>query len=139
MEELEKTMYFKAKPDILEAARILRKSMTIPEKLLWNKLKEKQICGLRFRRQYPIEFFIADFYCHQIRLVVEIDGEIHNQQEEYDDGRSAEMEKFDIITIRFKNWEVENEIENVIIKIKNIANELLKSPPLGGLGGRNQE
>jgi very-short-patch-repair endonuclease len=79
MEELEKTMYFRAKSDILEAARILRKSMTIPEKLLWDKLKEKQIYGLRFRRQHPIEFFIADFYCHQIRLVVEIDGEIHNQ------------------------------------------------------------
>jgi very-short-patch-repair endonuclease len=72
-------MYFRAKSDILEAARILRKSMTIPEKLLWDKLKEKQIYGLRFRRQHPIEFFIADFYCHQIRLVVEIDGEIHNQ------------------------------------------------------------
>jgi very-short-patch-repair endonuclease len=79
MEELEKTMYFRAKSDILEAARILRKSMTLPEKLLWDKLKEKQIYGLRFRRQHPIEFFIADFYCHQIRLVVEIDGEIHNQ------------------------------------------------------------
>jgi len=79
MKELEKTMYFRAKSDILEAARILRKSMTIPEKLLWDKLKEKQIYGLRFRRQHPIEFFIADFYCHQIRLVVEIDGEIHNQ------------------------------------------------------------
>ena len=135
MKELDKTMYFRAKPDILEAARILRKTMTIPEKLLWDKLKEKQICGLHFRRQHPIEFFVADFYCHQIRLVVEIDGEIHNQQEEYDDGRSAEMEKFDIKIIRFENWEVENELENVITQIKIIVNESLKSPPLGGLGG----
>lgn len=136
MEELDKTMYFRAKADILEAARILRKTMTIPEKLLWDKLKEKQINGLRFRRQHPIEFFIADFYCHQIRLVVEIDGEIHSQQEEYDDGRSAEMEKFDIRVIRFKNWEVENDIENVIIKIITVINERLKTPPLGGLGGK---
>jgi len=128
-----------AKPDILEAARILHKTMTIPEKLLWDKLKQKQICGLRFRRQHPIEFFIADFYCHQIRLVVEIDGEIRNQQEEYDDGRSAEMEKFGIKTIRFKNWEVENDIDDVIIKIKNIVNKRLKSPPSGGLGGKSQE
>jgi very-short-patch-repair endonuclease len=139
MEELEKTRYFKAKPDILGAARILRKTMTIPEKLLWYKLKEKQICGLRFRRQHPIEFFIADFYCHQIRLVIEIDGEIHNKQKEYDDGRSAEMEKFDIEIIRFKNWEVENDIENVIIKIKTIVNERLKSPPLGGWGVKDHE
>src|SRR5450759_2319826 len=131
MEELEKTMYFKAKHDILESARILRKTMTIPEELLWDKLKEKQICGLRFRRQHPIEFFVADFYCHQIRLVVEVHGEIHSQKIDYDDRRSAEMEKFDTKIIRFKNWEVENDIENVIIKIKNIVNELLKSPPLG--------
>jgi very-short-patch-repair endonuclease len=134
MEELDKTMYFRAKPDILEAARILRKNMTFPERLLWERLKEKQICGLRFRRQHPIEFFIADFYCHQIRLVIEIDGEIHNQREAYDDGRSAEMEKFDIKIIRFKNLEVENEIENVILKIKTIVNERLQ-PPLGGVGG----
>ena len=134
MGELDKTMYYGAKPDTLEAARILRKSMTRTEKLLWDKLKGKQICRLRFRRQHPIDFFIADFYCHQIRLVVEIDGEIHNQQEEYDDGRSAEMEKFDIKVIRFKNWEVENDIENVIIKIKNIVNERLNSPPWG-VGG----
>ena len=131
MKELDKTMYFRAKSDILEAARILRKSMTIPEKLLWDKLKEKQIYGLRFRRQHPIEFFIADFYCHQIRLVVEIDGEIHNQQEEYDDGRSAEMEKFFIKIIRFINYEVENEIDEVIEKITNIVNQRLKSPPWG--------
>jgi very-short-patch-repair endonuclease len=73
MEELDKGMYFNAKPDILEAARILRKNMTFSEKLLWDELKGKKICGLRFRRQHPIDIFIADFYCHEVRLVVEID------------------------------------------------------------------
>jgi very-short-patch-repair endonuclease len=131
MEELEKSMYFKAKPDILEAARILRKNMTIPEKLLWEKLKGKQICGVRFRRQHPIDIFIADFYCHEVRLVVEIDGEIHNQQEEYDDGRSAEMEKFGIKIIRFRNFDVENDIEKVVTEIKSTVNKRLKSPPWG--------
>ncbi|MEI6049735.1 MAG: DUF559 domain-containing protein [Bacteroidota bacterium] len=131
MEELDKTMYFKAKPDILEAARILRKNMTIPEKLLWEKLKGKQLCGLRFRRQHPIDMFIADFYCHKVRLVIEIDGDIHNQREEYDDGRSAEMEKFDIKTIRFKNNEVENDIEKVVTDIKSIVIKRLESPPWG--------
>ena len=89
MEELEKSMYYGAKPGTLEAARLLRENMTYPEKLLWEKLKGKQICGLRFRRQHPIDLFIADFYCHEARLVVEVDGEIHKQKKEYDDGRSA--------------------------------------------------
>jgi very-short-patch-repair endonuclease len=131
MIELEKTMYFNAKPDILEAARILRKNMTSSEKLLWEQLKGKRILGLRFRRQHPIDIFIADFYCHEVRLVVEIDGEIHNQQKEYDDGREAEMEKYNIKTVRFMNHEVENNIEEVISKIKNLVNGRLQSPPRG--------
>jgi hypothetical protein len=73
MNELDKIMYFKATPGILENARRLRENMTDYEKLLWEKLKRKQICGLRFRRQHPIDIFIADFYCHEVRLVVEID------------------------------------------------------------------
>ena len=124
-------MYFNAKPGTLETATILRKNMTYNEKVLWEKLKNKQICGLRFRRQHPIDFFIVDFYCHAVKLVVEIDGEIHNQQEEYDDGRSAEMEKFGIKVIRFTNKEVEASIDSVVSNIKNIVNERIKSPPWG--------
>jgi very-short-patch-repair endonuclease len=89
MEEIKKSMYYGAKPETFEAARILRENMTLFEKLLWERLKLKQICGVRFRRQHPIDFFIADFYCHEARLVVEIDGEMHNYQREHDDGRSA--------------------------------------------------
>lgn len=63
--------------------------------------------------------------------MVEIDGEIHNQQEEYDDGRSAEMEKFGIRVIRFTNKEVEENIEAVIYGIERIVNERIKSPPWG--------
>jgi len=136
MEELDKTMYFRAKPDTLEAAGMLRNNMTNYEKLIWERLKGKQICGLRFRRQHPVDIFIVDFYCHEVRLVVEIDGEIHEQQEEYDDGRSAEMEKFGIRVIRFTNSEVENNIEGVINKIKKVVNERIKSPP-GGFRGKN--
>jgi very-short-patch-repair endonuclease len=77
MIEFDKPMYFGAKPSIFRAAYILRKTMTVPESLLWEKLKSKQINGLRFRRQHPIDIFIADFYCDKAKLVVEIDGEIH--------------------------------------------------------------
>ena len=131
MEELEKTMYFGAKPAIVNKARILRDTMTYYEKLLWDKLKWKQISGLRFPRQHPIDIFIADFYCHTARLVVEINGEIHLMSDEYDNGRTAEMEKFDILVIRFTNEEVVNDIEAVIGKISLIALERTESPPWG--------
>jgi very-short-patch-repair endonuclease len=131
MEELEKSMYYGAKPVTMEAARILRENMTFHEKLHWEKLKQKQICGVRFRRQHPIDFFIADFYCHEARLVVEIDGEIHKQQKEYDDGRSAEMERYLIKVLRFTNSEVENNINDVVKKIEYEVINRTKSPPWG--------
>ena len=124
-------MYYGAKPETFEAARILRENMTQYEKLLWDRLKQKQVCGLRFRRQHPIDFFIADFYCHEARLVVEIDGEIHECQKEYDDGRSAEMERFYIKVIRFKNSDVKNNINRVISKIEVEIKSRIKSPPWG--------
>ena len=132
-------MYYGAKPATLEAARILRKSMTRTEKLLWDKLKGKQICGLRFRRQHPISFFIADFYCHEVRLVVETDGKIHDYKKEYDDGREAEMEKYYIKTLRFTNHDVENDIKKVVSEIENQVKERLKAPPWGGWGVKNKE
>jgi very-short-patch-repair endonuclease len=87
--------------------------------------------GLRFRRQHPIDIFIVDFYCHEARLVVEIDGAIHKNQYEYDDGRAAEIEKFGIEIIRFTNEEVENNIGHVIKKIELRVKERTKSPPWG--------
>jgi len=109
--------------------------MTTPEKLLWDKLKLKKICNVRFRRQHPIDFFIADFYCHEARLVVEIDGEIHNHQREYDDGRSAEMERYFIKVIRFTNSEIEVNIENVVKRIENEVTNRMQSPLGGSRGG----
>ena len=131
MEELEKSMYYGAKTDTLSAAKILRENMTNCEKLLWEKLKLKQVCGLKFRRQHPIDFFIVDFYCHEARLVIEIDGKIHDKQREYDDGRSAEMEKYFIKVIRFKNSEVEKNIYDVVERIENEIKRRIQSPPWG--------
>jgi very-short-patch-repair endonuclease len=131
MEELEKSMYYGAKPSTLEAARILRENMTFHEELLWERLKHKQICGVRFRRQHPIDFFIAYFYCHQAKLVVEIDGEIHYQQKEYDNGRSGEMERYLIKVIRFTNSDVENNIEDVVRQIETEVRNRIKSSPWG--------
>jgi very-short-patch-repair endonuclease len=127
-QELKKTMYFRANRNTLDTAKMLRKHTTNAEKLLWEKLKGKQICNLRFRRQHPIEFYIADFYCHNARLVIELDGAIHKQQIEYDDGRSAEFEKYGIKVIRFKNSQVENDINSVVSEITELVNERLRNP-----------
>ncbi len=124
-------MYYGAKPETFAAAKILRNNMTYFEKILWERLKHKQICGRRFRRQHPILFFIADFYCHEARLVIEIDGEIHIQKIEYDDGRSAEMEKYYIKVIGFTNSEVEKKIEDVISNIENEVKSRIQNPPWG--------
>jgi len=123
MKELDKNMYFGAKPVVMELAKSFRNAMTYHEELLWKKLKGKQICGVRFRRQHPISFFIADFYCHEALLVVEVDGEIHVNKTDHDDGRSAEMEKYDIKVIRFANFEIENSLEQVIESIEMIVKE----------------
>jgi very-short-patch-repair endonuclease len=128
MKELDKNMYFGAKPDVMELAKSLRNAMTYHERLLWEKLKGKQICGVRFRRQHVISFFIVDFYCHDAMLVVEVDGEIHTYKVDYDDGRSAEMEKFGIKVVRFTNFEVENNIDKVIKSIEIIVNERINRP-----------
>jgi very-short-patch-repair endonuclease len=131
MKELNKSMYFGARPETLSAAKILRRKMTVSEKLLWERLNQKKVSGIRFRRQHPISYFIADFYCHEARLVIELDGEIHKQQVEYDDGRSAEMEKYFIKVIRFTNSVVENNMEEVIRRIEDEAKRRIKSPPWG--------
>ena len=124
-------MYYNAKTSIIEAARLLRENMTRTEEILWERICGKKICGLRFRRQHPIDIFIADFYCHKVRLVVEIDGGIHSIQNDYDIGRSAEMEKYGIMVIRFANEEVEYDIEKVILAIESTVKKRLSSPPWG--------
>jgi very-short-patch-repair endonuclease len=122
-------------PEMLGKAKELRKNMTSAENLLWQKLRRKEVMGARFRRQHPINRFIADFYCHQAKLVIEVDGPYHNEDDQqlYDDGRSKELKDFGIEIIRFTNDEVEANIDKVIEKIKEkikgrIPNPLTFSP-----------
>ncbi|WP_010663472.1 endonuclease domain-containing protein [Marinilabilia salmonicolor] len=121
-------MFFNAKPHIFEKAKDLRKNMTPAELKLWKYIKNNQILGLRFRRQHPIDIFIADFYCHQIKLVIELDGEVHNNNEnhEYDVNRTAELERLGITVIRFNNHEIMDNIEKVVEQLKKICEDLLR-------------
>lgn len=79
--DLNNSMFYGAKPHIFEKAKELRNNMTEAEKLLWGKLQKNKIMGLRFKAQHPIDIFIADFYCHKLKLVIEVDGGIHNLPE----------------------------------------------------------
>jgi very-short-patch-repair endonuclease len=116
-------MFYGAKRNIFQRAKELRKNMTVTEQLLWRRLNKKQL-GVRFKRQHPIDIFIADFYCHQYKLVVEVDGEYHNEQIEYDEGRTAELERFGITVIRFTNDDVMEDIDRVVEEIKKCLTRL---------------
>ncbi len=86
---MNREMFYGAGPEIFAKAKILRQKMTTAEKLLWQRLKENQL-GYRFKPQHPIDIFIADFYCHALKLVIEVDGQIHDHQKDYDEGRTTE-------------------------------------------------
>jgi very-short-patch-repair endonuclease len=115
-----RTMFYQASPIIFGRAKSLRLRKTVAEKKLWNLLRKKQMLGLRFKAQHPINQFIADFYCHTIRLVIEVDGSSHNKLKvrESDEKRSMELKKFGIELIRFSNDEIFNDIEQVRSKIE---------------------
>ena len=134
MRVIERTMFYGASPNTFDKARLLRNNMTDAEQILWDKLKNRNVFKARFRRQHPIGIFIVDFYCHEYKLAIEIDGEIHLKKEvnEYDDGRSYDIEKLGIKILRFTNNEVFTDLEKIIKEIlKTIA---VLEPPLGGRG-----
>lgn len=102
---------------LIERARQLRETPTHAEAFLWGKLRKKQVGGLKFRRQHIIHAYIVDFYCPQAKLVVEVDGSIHDEQEEYDHERRADLESLGFAVIRFRNEEITGEIEMVLAAI----------------------
>jgi cyclase len=112
-------MFLGASPSQFQMAKQLRHKETEAEKLLWLRLSRKQL-GVKFRRQHPLHDFIADFYCHSHKLVIEIDGEVHDtiQSRSYDALRSKSFSDFGIETIRFSNDEVKNNIDHVLSRIR---------------------
>jgi very-short-patch-repair endonuclease len=112
-------LYYGASTELINRAKEHRMSMTPSEKTIWERLNKGQIHGLKFRRQHPISIFIADFYCHKLKLVIEIDGEYHNslEQTEHDLNRTAELNYLKIKVIRFSNEQVFNSIEDVVNEI----------------------
>ena len=93
--------------------------MTLAEKVLWDKLKDRSVFKHKFRRQHPIDKFIVDFYCHRLRLAIEVDGSVHDNPDnaEYDLNRTFELNELGITVLRFSNEEVLEEMEKVVGKI----------------------
>ena len=96
--------------------------MTNAEKLLWSKLRRRQLNGLFFRRQHPYGFYILDFFCHEVNLAVEVDGEIHLDKIFYDNERTKYLKSTGISVIRFTNNEVETRMDYVLDTIVNFTN-----------------
>ncbi|HEX6962553.1 MAG TPA: endonuclease domain-containing protein [Lacipirellula sp.] len=99
----------------------LRKSTTKPEQLLWSILRGRQLGGLKFRRQHPVEPYVVDFYCAEAKLVVELDGESHNGREEYDERRSEFLAKLGLKVFRVTNDDVLTNLDGVAEGIYRVA------------------
>ena len=106
--------------------RYLRKEQTLAEKILWRKLRNNKQ-GFKWRRQHPIDMYIVDFYCPKVKLAVELDGSVHNSQEnrEYDSNRTNYLQSKYIHLIRFWNSDVEKNTKRVLEKIQNHIKKLL--------------
>ena len=121
-------MHYGATIEIFQIAERLRRDMTAHEKIIWDRVCKNQL-GVRIRRQHPIWKFIADFYCHEVKLVIEIDGGIHlrSENKEYDISRGIILKEFKIEILRFTNDEVINEPNLVIEKIRRTIETLKKN------------
>nr|WP_255737821.1 endonuclease domain-containing protein [Cognataquiflexum nitidum] len=126
-------MFYGASPEIFRRARELRKNTTPSENNLWTLLRKKQFEGYKFRRQHPVFKFIADFYCHELRLSIELDGGIHLNPEraEYDLGRTFELHQLGIEVMRISNEELCADMDAVSFKILNKTSQI-KPHPSGG-------
>lgn len=111
--------------DLKKTASMLHKSMSYPEIRLWQELKGRKIEGFQFNRQRPIDHYIVDFYCKELRLAIEVDGDNHQlpRTREYDFNRQEALKLLGITVMRFHNNEIVYDIETVISKIRNWIKE----------------
>ncbi|MFN8348253.1 MAG: endonuclease domain-containing protein [Spirosomataceae bacterium] len=114
--------FHEAKYSTFQNAAYLRKSQTEAERILWEQLRGRKLNNLKFRRQHSIYLFIADFYCHELKLVIELDGSIHHLKEvaQYDEYREKLIQEFGLKVLRFSNDEVLKDLESVLHKIIEI-------------------
>jgi very-short-patch-repair endonuclease len=112
-----------------EKRRKLRNNMTKAEVLLWLQLKNKQILGIRFLRQYSVGPYVVDFYAPEVKLAIEVDGATHvtDEEIEYDKNRQATIENLNISFLRFTNQMIYEDMYNVLETIKKYIRTKTKS------------
>ena len=102
---------------MIERARKLRKEQTSAERLLWSALRNFSFAGLKFRRQHPVSFYVADFCCIQKKIIIELDGDSHDFSEQKDKERTEALNKEGYQVIRFSNADVLDNLEGVLMTI----------------------
>ncbi|WP_051313252.1 endonuclease domain-containing protein [Sporocytophaga myxococcoides] len=134
---MDKNLHKGASSKLFEYAKQNRLKQTPTEEMLWQKLRNNQL-GFKFRRQHPLKNYIADFYCHECSLIIEIDGEYHAELEQmdYDSGRTFEIEEHNLTVLRFSNDDVKLQIDKVLESIKKY---LIPSPSPEGEGNSLQQ
>jgi len=122
MENYGEDLFKGANHKLFEFSKVLRKTQTDAEEKVWQSLRNRNILGFKFRRQHPMDKYIADFYCHEAKLIVEIDGGIHNRADiiEYDENRSYELDELGIKILRFTNEEVIDNLEMVLKVVRGV-------------------
>lgn len=118
-------------PKLKLLARDLRNNSTLGEIILWKKLKGKQFFGYDFTRQKPLLDYIVDFYCNELKLIIEIDGEYHDHPDAYyeDVKRQEALEKYDLHFLRFTEMEIRGQFLNVLRAIEIYIVEFEKHTP----------
>ena len=104
-------------------AKELRRQMTPEETILWQHLRANRLNGFHFRRQQIIDGFIADLYCHAARLVIEVDGNIHQHQADYDAERDRVLSARGLRLLRIKNEDVRQNLHSVLVRISQLCGE----------------
>ncbi len=116
-------------PKLKALSRELRKSRNLSEALLWNELKARKMKGYQFMRQKPIDNFIVDFFCSRLKLVIEIDGESHNEKLEEDKLRQEKLVFLGLRVLRFQDSAVKKDIINVLRAIELFIEEFENTAP----------
>ncbi len=119
-------------PKLKAYASQLRRNMTLAEVLLWKHLKARQMNGYDFNRQRPIGEYIVDFYCRDLRLAIEIDGNSHDFKKEKDDNRQKALEKLGVRFLRFWDHDVKHDMQKVLGEIRAWIERVGEpTPPFG--------
>ena len=112
-----------------QLARNLRRNATAAETILWQYLRSNAL-GLKFRRQYPLNHYVLDFYCVRLRLCIEIDGDVHNtmMKNEHDKLRTEYLNEMGITVLRYDNDVVFKNVDAILLSIQNYAKNVKFMP-----------